>query len=52
MTDKKEKRQSENWFEALREDPKEIIAWCRSEIREYQNLIKLIESEKPGKGKK
>ena len=38
----KKKRGSENLFEALKNDPEAIIKWCEVEIREYQNLIKLV----------
>lgn len=33
---------SENFFESLKNDPDAIIEWCETEIREYKNLIKLI----------
>lgn len=26
-------------------NPKEIIAWCKKEIKEYEKLIKILENE-------
>ena len=37
-----EKRKSENFFETLKDNPKEVLKWAFAEIREYQNLIKII----------
>ena len=39
---KKQKSQADNFYKALKNNPQEVIAWCESEIREYQKLIKLI----------
>ena len=36
------KTQADSWFETLKENPKEIIAWCEREIKEYKKLIVLI----------
>ena len=33
---------AKNWYEILKENPKEIIEWAESEIKEYQRLIKII----------
>lgn len=41
----KEKTAADNWFEALKGKPKEIIKWAKREIKEYQKLIKLIEED-------
>lgn len=38
---------ADNFFKSLKDDPKEIIAWCREEICAYERLIELIE-EKSG----
>ena len=35
-------KKSNNFFEALKTNPQEIIKWAEREIKEYQNLIKLI----------
>ena len=29
----------------IKDNPREIIAWARREIREYQKLIKILEKE-------
>lgn len=34
---------SNNFYNALKDDPKAIVKWCKDEIKEYQKLIKLIE---------
>jgi hypothetical protein len=33
---------SETFLKTLKDNPGEIIDWCNREIKEYQNLIKLI----------
>jgi len=38
------KSAADNFLEMLRNDPKEIIAWAKREIKEYEELIKLIEN--------
>lgn len=37
----KDKIKSDNFYN-LKDNPKEIIEWCESEIKEYQKLIDLI----------
>ena len=37
------KTKADNFAEALKDNPKEIIAWARAEIREYEKLIKMLE---------
>jgi hypothetical protein len=39
------KTQADTWLEALKNNPKEIIEWCESEIREYQKLISLLKKK-------
>lgn len=39
-----EKTQANNFFEAMKNDPKAIIEWYEEEIEAYQKLIKLIKS--------
>lgn len=36
---------SEVLYSGLKQNPKEIIEWAKREIKEYENLIKLIEKE-------
>ena len=43
---KKPSKASVNVYNALRDNPEEIIKWCEQEILEYQNLIKLIKKGK------
>jgi hypothetical protein len=35
----------ENWFETLRDNPEDIIKWCREEIEQYEKLIELIKKQ-------
>ena len=46
------KEKHEYWYEALRDNPQEIIDWAEREIKEYQKLIKLIKSKMRKKGYK
>lgn len=34
--------EADNFFEKLKDSPKEILEWCDSEIKEYQKLKRLI----------
>ena len=36
---------ADNWYQALRDNPEEIIEWARAEIREYKKLIKIIKTQ-------
>jgi len=36
-------KQAKEWYETLKDNPQEIIDWCKREIEAYQDLIKLIE---------
>ena len=36
------KTKAENFFESLKDNPKEIIAWAKREIKEYEKLIEII----------
>jgi hypothetical protein len=36
------KTPADNFYNALKDNPKEIIKWCRAEIKEYERLIKLL----------
>jgi hypothetical protein len=40
---KKKKTSIEEFADTFRDNPKEIIAWAKREIKEYQNLIKILE---------
>ncbi len=35
---------ADSLFEALKDNPGEIIKWAESEIKEYEKLIKLIKA--------
>lgn len=42
------KTEADNFFEALKDNPQEVIEWAEAEIKEYKKLIKLIKkSVKP-----
>lgn len=43
---KKESSRAESFAETIKNNPKEIIAWCKSEIKEYEKLIKILEKRK------
>lgn len=43
------KKQSKNFYAALKDDPKAIIKWCKEEIKAYEDLIKLVEGKKKKK---
>jgi hypothetical protein len=42
---KKEKSSVEQFAETIKDNPKEIIAWAKREIKEYQKLIKILEKK-------
>ena len=42
----KEKSPAQNFAEALKDNPEEIIAWAKSEQKEYQRLIDILEKKK------
>lgn len=41
----KEKSGAENFADSLKDNPKDIIAWCKREIKEYESLIKILEKK-------
>lgn len=41
----KETQGAELFLENLKDNPKEIIKWCKREIKEYEKLIKLLEKK-------
>lgn len=41
----KDKTQADNLLDALKTDSQEAIKWAKSEIREYQKLIQLLEGK-------
>lgn len=41
----KHKTKADNFEETLKHNPKEIIAWAKREIKEYQKLIKLLSNK-------
>jgi hypothetical protein len=42
----KKKTPAQEWVEQIKTDPKKLIEWAKREIREYQRLIKILESKK------
>jgi hypothetical protein len=42
---KKKKTSIEEFADTFRDNPKEIIAWAKQEIKEYQELIKILEKK-------
>lgn len=36
---------AKDFAETLAKNPKEIIAWAKAEIREYEKLIKILEKQ-------
>lgn len=42
---KKEKSNAQDFADTIRDNPKEIIAWAKREIAEYQKLIELLENQ-------
>lgn len=42
----KQKSKADNFAYWLNKNPKVIIAWAKREIKEYENLIKLLEANK------
>lgn len=40
------KKAAKNFYDTLKDNPEAIIAWAESEIRAYQELIKLVKKEK------
>lgn len=42
---KNKKSKADNFFETIKNNPKEIIAWAESEIKEYKKLIKLLKKK-------
>mgnify|MGYP006296100235 CR=1 FL=1 len=45
MIKPKEPSKANTFFEALKDNPEEIIEWAEAEIREYRKLIRLIKSK-------
>ena len=37
--------EKDNFYNVLKDNPRAIIRWAKSEIKEYQKLIKLIEKQ-------
>ena len=45
MKNNKDKTSVEDFADTLKDNPKEIIAWAKREIAEYQKLIKILEGK-------
>lgn len=41
----KNKTPAQDFSETMKDNPKEIIAWAKREIKEYQALIKILEEK-------
>jgi len=41
---KKRKSSVQDFADTLKDNPKKIIAWAKREIKEYQKLIKILET--------
>ena len=37
----------QDFVDSIKDNPKKIIAWCKAEIKQYENLIKILEVKKP-----
>jgi len=42
-----QKSKAENFADSIKDNPKEIIAWAKREIKEYEKLIKILEKYDP-----
>lgn len=42
----KKKTSVEEFADSIKDNPQEIIDWCRREIAEYEALIKILEKRK------
>jgi hypothetical protein len=42
----KKKSSAQDFADSINNNPKEIIAWAKREIKEYQKLIKILEKKK------
>ena len=49
---KKKKSSVEEFADSIKNNPKEIIAWAKREIKEYEKLIKLLEKRSKTNKKK
>jgi hypothetical protein len=45
MTTIKKKSRAQDFADTIKDNPEEIIAWCKREIAEYQSLIKILKSK-------
>ena len=41
---KRDKSSVEEFAETIKDNPEKIIAWARREIKEYESLIKILET--------
>jgi hypothetical protein len=44
------KSSAQDFADSIKDSPKEIIAWAKREIKEYEKLIKILEKENGRKG--
>lgn len=42
---KKNNSEAQNFFNALKDNPDKITAWCKKEIAAYEDLIKLVDGD-------
>ena len=40
---KTDSKKAKNFYNALKDNPQEIIEWCEAEIEEYKKLIEIIQ---------
>jgi len=40
------KSKAQDFANTIKDSPKKIIAWAKSEIKEYERLIKILEKKK------
>ncbi len=38
--------EAQDFADTIKDNPDEIIEWCRNEIKEYEKLIKILEKRK------
>ena len=40
------KSRAQDFADSIKDNPKEIIAWAKREIKEYEKLIKILEKKR------
>jgi len=39
------KTKAQNFADTIKDNPQEMIKWCRSEIKEYEKLIEILKNK-------